>query len=109
MRTTIRLEPTLLRRAKARAAASGRSLNDFIADAVRAALAPQRAAGARVELPTFRGGSLLPGVDLDDTSSLLDLIDDDFVYESSEPAAPAARVAESSTGSGRRARGKARE
>jgi plasmid stability protein len=76
MRTTIRLDDALLRRAKARAAASGRSLNDFIADAVRAALAPRAATARRIELPTFKGGTILPGVDLDDTSALLDLMDE---------------------------------
>ena len=76
MRTTIRLDDALLRRAKAQAAATGRSLNDFITDAIRAALAPRPRASRRVELPTFKGGSLLPGVDLDDTSALLDLMED---------------------------------
>jgi hypothetical protein len=33
--------------------------------------------GARVPLPTFRGEGLLPGVDLDDSASLLDLMDGD--------------------------------
>lgn len=75
MRTTIRLDDALLRRAKARAAATGRSLNDFIADAVRAALAAGRTAGRSVDLPTFPGGVLLPGVDLDDTASLLELME----------------------------------
>lgn len=31
--------------------------------------------GQRVPLPTFRGEGLLPGVDLDDSASLLDLMD----------------------------------
>lgn len=31
--------------------------------------------GPRVPLPTFRGEGLLPGVDLDDSASLLDLMD----------------------------------
>ena len=95
MRTTIRLEPILLRRAKARAAASGQSLNDFIADAVRAALSPQRTAAARVQLPTFKGGVLLPGIDLDDTSSLLDLIGEDYAYARANESPASARVAES--------------
>ena len=38
MRTTIRLDDALLREAKARAARAGRSLNEFIEDAVRVAL-----------------------------------------------------------------------
>jgi plasmid stability protein len=77
MRTTVRLEDALLRQAKARAAATGRSLNDFIADAVRAALAARPARGRRtVELPTYNGGGgLQPGVDLDDSAALLDLMD----------------------------------
>jgi len=76
MRTTIRLDDGLLRRAKAAAAASGRSLNDLIVDAVRAALAP-RSTPARVsELPTYKGHGLRPGVDLDDSAALLDLMDE---------------------------------
>jgi hypothetical protein len=38
MRTTIRIEDTLYRRAKSRAAAGGRSVGEFIEDAVRDAL-----------------------------------------------------------------------
>lgn len=72
MRTTIRLDDALLRRAKAQAAASGRSLNDFIADAVRAALAPRPVKPESLGLPTFRGRGIQPGVDLDDASALLD-------------------------------------
>lgn len=72
MRTTIRLDDALLRRAKAHAAASGRSLNDFITDAVRAALSPRPAKAGSLELPSFRGRGLQPGVDLDDSSALLD-------------------------------------
>lgn len=97
MRTTIRLDDSLLRRAKARAAASGRSLNDFIGDAVRAALAPQRTSALSIELPTFPGGALAPGVDLDDSSALLDLMEGSTGYESvaaSGRVARAARVAE---------------
>lgn len=81
MRTTIRLDDALLRRAKAAAAARGTSLNDLIADAVRAALAPRPAAAriaeqARPRIPTFKGRGLRPHVDLDDSSALEDLMDD---------------------------------
>ena len=81
MRTTIRLDDALLRRAKSAAAAQGISLNDLISDAVRVALAPRpKAARVReratlVELPTFKGRGLQPGVDLDDSAALLDLLD----------------------------------
>ena len=77
MRTTIRLDDTLLRRAKALAAASGVSLNQVIEDAVRAALA-SRLPAARVrepQLPTYRGRGLRPGIDLDDMAALRDVMD----------------------------------
>lgn len=77
MRTTIRLDDALLRRAKAAAAAGGKSLNALIEDAVRAALAPRKST-ARVSesvLPTFGGRGLQPGVDLDDSAALLDLME----------------------------------
>ncbi len=78
MRTTIRLDEALLRRAKAHAAAMGRSLNDFITDAIRAALAvrPGRFGGTRPALPTFRGKGLQAGIDLDDTAALLDRMEE---------------------------------
>lgn len=97
MRTTIRLDDALLRRAKARAAEKGRSLNDFISDAVRAALAPARTSPLVRELPTFPGGALAPGVDLDDSSALLDLMEGSLGYGSAVPGergARAPRVAE---------------
>jgi hypothetical protein len=76
MRTTIRLEDALLRKAKAAAAASGRSLNELIVDAIRAALSPRPSASRVRELPTYQGRGLQPGVDLDDSAALLDLMDD---------------------------------
>jgi hypothetical protein len=85
MRTTIRLDETLLRRAKSMAATSGRSLNDFIADAVRAAVTPKASREAGPAIPVFKGGQLLAGVDLDDSAGLLDLMDRPY------PAEPKAR------------------
>ena len=82
MRTTIRLDEALLRRAKSMAASSGRSLNDFIADAVRAAVTPRAARSSAPAIPVFSGGKLLPGVDLDDSASLLDLMDRPYPTES---------------------------
>lgn len=77
MRTTIRLDDSLLRDAKAQAARAGRSLNDFIEDAVRIAVrASHVPPAAMVELPVFRGGSgLQPGVNLDSGAALLELMD----------------------------------
>ena len=96
MRTTIRLDDALLRRAKARAAAAGRSLNDFIEDAVRAALARASEAKAAPPLPTFTGGGLQPGVDLDDNAALLDLMDapGDYLTRAARRDRPQAKVAE---------------
>jgi hypothetical protein len=76
MRTTIRLDDQLLREAKAAAALAGRSLTDLIEDALRESLARRRAVGRRrlEKLPTFHG-RLLPGVDLDDSAALLDLME----------------------------------
>jgi hypothetical protein len=77
MRTTIRLDDHLLREAKAVAAASGRTLTELIEDALREALARrQRGAGrARRALRTFKGNGPRPGVDLDDSAALLELMD----------------------------------
>jgi hypothetical protein len=80
MRTTIRLDDPLLRKAKARAIERGISLNEFIADAVRAAVQRRGTAGKPADLPTFAGGALLPGVDLDDSSALLDLMEGRSFY-----------------------------
>ena len=79
MRTTIQLDDQLLSEAKQHAARTGRTLKAVIEDALREALArtetprPQ----ARVSLQTFKGRGVQPGVDLDDISSLLDLIERD--------------------------------
>lgn len=78
MRTTIRLPDDLLEAAKRHAVDTGRTLTKVIEDALRAALSRQES-GPRadaVELPTFGTGGLRPGVDLDDSASLLDLMDE---------------------------------
>lgn len=76
MRTTIRLDEELLRDAKRAAVERGTTLTAVIEDALRRALTPGAVASVvDVEIPTFRGDGLQPGVDLDDTASLLDLMD----------------------------------
>lgn len=81
MRTTIRLEDGLLREAKALAARSGRTLTKVIEDALRETLARRHVLptdeGEPVSFPTFRGDGLMPGVDLDDSAALLDLMEGD--------------------------------
>lgn len=77
MRTTIRVDDDLLVRAKQLAAATGRSLTRVIEDALREVLGRKqvKARSRRVRLPTVTGRGLQPGVDLDHTSALLDLMD----------------------------------
>ena len=76
MRTTVDLPSDLLAEAKERAAREGRSLSDVVGDAVRSSFA-RTAIAARepVELSTFDGGGLQPGVELDDSAALLDLME----------------------------------
>lgn len=77
MRTTITLPDALLRQLKTRASQTGRTLNAVVEDAVRAALLRRNSGDSTspVVLPTFRGNGLRPGVDLDDSAALLDLMD----------------------------------
>ena len=74
MRTTIRLPDDLLKEAKRLAAESDRTLTSVIEDALRAALAraEEKEDGGPPKLTTFGRGWTLPGVDLDDSASLLD-------------------------------------
>lgn len=79
MRTTLRLDDALLRRAKARAADRGTTLTALFTDALRAYLAGLDAppsARERIELLTVGGDGLQPGVNLDSNADLLDLMDE---------------------------------
>jgi hypothetical protein len=77
MRTTIRMDDDLLKAAKAAAADSDQSLTAFIEDSIRRQLAMRGEAGAAPprRIPVFAGDGLLPGVDLDDSAALLDLME----------------------------------
>jgi hypothetical protein len=78
MRTTVRLDDALMVQAKREAARRGRTLTSLIDEGVRLVLAQSRRRGPRptVELPVGRaGGGTLPGVDLDDTAALLDIME----------------------------------
>ena len=76
-RTTIRLDDQLLKDAKAEAAASGRTLTQLVETALRETIARPKAGPLRerVTLPTFKGTGLMPGVDLDDSAGLLDIME----------------------------------
>ena len=77
MRTTINVDDALLREAKTAALQSGRTLSEFFEDALRETLSRRKESrnGRRVKLPTFEGRGLQPGVDLDDSAALLDLME----------------------------------
>jgi len=77
MRTTVRLPPGLMTQVKRLARQTGRTMTQVIEDALRVAVA--RDGGTRAErtvaIVTATGDGVLPGVDLDDTSALLDRMD----------------------------------
>ncbi len=78
MRTTIRLDDQLLVEIKQYAARTDQTLTIVIEDALREMLSRQRKNAERdpIKLKTVSGNGLLPGVDLDDTASLIDLMDE---------------------------------
>ncbi|MGH2716117.1 MAG: ribbon-helix-helix protein, CopG family [Thermoleophilaceae bacterium] len=79
MRTTVRLDDDLLREAKALAARRGRTLTSLIEDGLREQLlrAEESPLRGEIELPTWSGGQLRPGVDLDDSAATRDLLDEE--------------------------------
>ena len=79
MRTTIRLDDALLREAKHEAAKTGMTLTRVIEESLRERLARAAASAesrVRVRLKTVGGTGLCPGVDLDDSAALLDLMNE---------------------------------
>lgn len=80
-RTTVRLPEELLRRAKRKAAAEGRTLTSLIEEGLRMVVAerPKREPAARSlpRISTATGG-LMPGIDLAAPSSLQE--SDDLAY-----------------------------
>ncbi len=76
MRTTIRLDAALLAEAKKLAAETDQTLTAIIEDALRERLARRRTRPrAPVRLTTFRGDGLVPGVDLDDSAGLQEVME----------------------------------
>ena len=76
MRTTLNLDESVMRSLKRRAAETGRTLTSLIEEAIRSMLDRE----TRLE-PDYRlrwvivQGGALPGVDLSDRDSLMDLMD----------------------------------
>jgi len=78
MKVTVDVGPYLIEEAKEVAAQSGRSLDEVISDALCAALNRRRAlkqSPQKVNLPTFGGGGVLPGVDLSSNAALEEIIE----------------------------------
>ncbi len=78
MRTTVRLDDSLARQAKQAALDAGMTFTELLSQALREMLTRRQAAPPRqhVTLPTFRGRGLQPGVDLNDSAALLDLMEE---------------------------------
>lgn len=78
MRTTVRLDDELLAAAKRHAAERGTTLTSVIEDALRERLtrSSEAASHGLVELPTFRGKGVRPGVDIHSGAGLRELLDE---------------------------------
>ena len=78
MRTTVRLDEELLKEAKRQAAESGITLQAIIEESLRERLARGRGSQPPrppIRLKTAGAGGVLPGIDLDDSASLLDAME----------------------------------
>lgn len=76
MRTTVRLDDELLAAAKQRAAADHTTLTSLIEDSLRRTLALRPVASSkRWRVHPVGDAATLPGVDLDDSVALRDLMD----------------------------------
>lgn len=77
MRTTINVDEQLLIQAKAQAAASGVTLTQLIEDALRESLIRRESVEnrGRVRLITMKGTGTRPGIDLDNSQSLLEIME----------------------------------
>lgn len=82
MRTTVRLDDNLLKRAKLKAAAEGRTLTDLIEEGLRIVVARRPVAGrGQLEpLPVSKQtGGLKPGVDLTKFSDYQEMEDLEYI------------------------------
>ena len=88
MRITLNLPDDLLREMRQRAARSGWSFTAVIEDALRESLARRGAQTAALapNLSTWGRGGLQPGVDLDDTAALFDVMEGQIPDQPARPA-----------------------
>ena len=78
MRTTVRLDPALMAKAKKESARTGETLTAMIERGLRLVLArpQQRRRKTVIRIPVSRAtGGLRPGVNLDDSAALLDIME----------------------------------
>jgi hypothetical protein len=77
-RTTIRLDEGLLDHARGEAQRRGMTLTALIEEGLRLVMARNPGVGkTRIEIPICRnGGGTLPGVDLNDSGAMLDLMEE---------------------------------
>lgn len=77
MRTTLRIDDHLVGEAKKIAARTHRTLGEVVEEGLRILLAHKRARRPEEKIPlvTFGGGGLRPGIDLDDSATLLDVME----------------------------------
>ncbi len=75
MRTTLDIDEQLLLYAKRKAAEQNCSLKHIVEDALREFLSQSPTGRHEIKLETFSGGGLKPGVDLDDSRRLNDIMD----------------------------------
>jgi hypothetical protein len=76
MRTTVRLDPALLAEAKKLAATTRRTFTAVLEDALREVLSKRRRRTKRTATLTIVDGrGVRPGIDLDDSAALLDVMD----------------------------------
>lgn len=79
MRTTVRLDPSLMAKAKEYSARTGETFTAMVERGLRLVLARPAVRRRRttVRVPVSRaGGGLRPGVNLDDSATLLDILED---------------------------------
>lgn len=78
MRTTVTIDDRLYADAKVQAARSGRAVGSVIEDALRDYLERARVAQATDvgPLPSIKSGGVRPGVDLNDMSAVIDIMDE---------------------------------
>ncbi|MEI6147096.1 MAG: hypothetical protein WCP66_11800 [Methylococcales bacterium] len=75
MRTTIDIDDQLLLYAKHQAVKQGCTIKQIIEDALRDFFSHQPSRPDIVSLETFSGAGLKPGVNLDNSRSLIDIMD----------------------------------